>query len=131
MRCGLLVNEDCPIDGAPAPPSSRRGKTSRWVVPTFHIKQQSWRCRGRLHRPEYAHDPVRAGRHIGAVSDADAGHLKLAQAHVDQPLILDIEVRGALVEKQNAGLSIQGPRKQHPLLLAAESELPMSPTRLL
>jgi hypothetical protein len=63
------------------------------------ISQQSRRSRCRLHRSEYTHDPVRAARHIGAVSDADAGHPKLAQAPVDQPLILDIEVRSALVEE--------------------------------
>jgi hypothetical protein len=46
MRCGLFDYDDrgLPHRWGPRLPSSRRGKTPRWDVPTFHIRQQSWRC---------------------------------------------------------------------------------------
>jgi hypothetical protein len=84
-----------------------------------------------LHRSEYTHDPVGAALHIGAVRDADAGHPKPAQAHVDQPLILDVEVRGALVEEKDVGLPGSARARSTRCFCPAESELPMSPTRLL
>jgi hypothetical protein len=72
-----------------------------------------------LGRPEHTHNPIRAARHVWAMCDADASHPKLAQTLVDEPFIIDIEVRGALVKEKNMGLSIQSARKQHPLFLAS------------
>ena len=45
-----------------------------------------------------AHDPVRATCHVRTVGDTDAGHLKVAQTLIDEAFIVDVEVRGALVE---------------------------------
>jgi hypothetical protein len=75
--------------------------------------------RNGLGRAEHTHDPICAARHVWAMSGADASHPKLAPTLVDEPFIVDIEVCGALVKEKNAGLSIQGARKQHPLLLAS------------
>ena len=44
---------------------------------------------------------------------------KLPLALVDQALIVNVEVRGALVKEKNAGLSIQGSREEHSLLLTS------------
>src|SRR5262245_37015873 len=66
-----LFKMPLPRLGHPAVALRRRGEASLRHILAFRIEQQSRPRRCRLHCSEYAHDPVRAARHIGAVSDAD------------------------------------------------------------
>ena len=53
------------------------------------------------------------------MGNTDARHFEVLQSLVDAPLAVEIQVRGALIQKKDPGLVIKRAREQHPLLLSA------------
>lgn len=49
----------------------------------------------------------------------DPRHFQPREALIDEALVLEVKMRGAFVEKENAGPPVQCPCQQQPLLLPA------------
>src|SRR5262249_15189427 len=66
-----------------------------------------------------AQHPVCAAHHLRSVRHADPSHLKQPELRVDLSLLFDVEMGRAFIQKQEFGLTVEGTREQHALLLAA------------
>ena len=76
-------------------------------------------------------DLIGASHHLRPMRDTDPRDSKSSETLVDVPLVLDIQVSRALVQKEDFWLPIQRAGQQHSLFLSPESELPISPMRIL
>ena len=62
---------------------------------------------------------IGARHDLRPVRDTDPGHGEAPETRVDLPLVLNVEVSGALVENEDFWLSIECASQQDPLLLPA------------
>src|SRR3954466_15159914 len=62
---------------------------------------------------------IGSAHHLRPVGDTYARYVEAPETVIYLPLLLDVKVCRALVEKENLRLSVERPRKQHSLLLAA------------
>src|SRR3954447_13759889 len=69
-------------------------------------------------------DCIGSVHHLRPVGDTYARYVEAPEAIIDLPLFIDVEVRRALVEEENLRLSVERPREQHSLLLAARQGTP-------
>src|SRR6516162_10998702 len=64
-------------------------------------------------------DPVCAAAYFWSVGHANACYLKPLEAIVDVYLVINVQMRRALVEKEDSWLSIECSREHHSLFLSA------------
>jgi hypothetical protein len=64
-------------------------------------------------------DPICAAAHLRSVSHANACHFETFEAIIDVFLVVNVEMRCALVQKEDSRLSIECSREHHSLLLPA------------
>jgi len=69
--------------------------------------------------PCYPQNPICAAAYLGSVGHANACHLEILEAVIDVFFVVNVQMRRALVQKEDSRLSIECSREHDSLLLSA------------
>ena len=97
-------------------PDLKRGTD---LIPLIRNRLQCGAVRVPHQGPCDPQNPICAAAYLWSVGHANACHLETFEAIIDVFLVVNVEMRCALVQKEDSRLSIECSREHHSLLLPA------------